>query len=145
MPAPRPPAAAAPSPPPPGAARPRPGLALAAAALGAATLVAGGRVLLGGEAARAAAGHVVPFVLWGNFLGGFVALAAAPGLARGRRWGGRLAAALALGTGALLLAFAVHAALGGLFEPRTPAALLFRTGAWAVIALAARPRARPAP
>jgi hypothetical protein len=122
----------------------RPILGLLAAALGVATLVAGGRVLFGGEAARLAAGQVVPFVLWGNFLAGFAYLAAAAGVALGRRWGAGLAAALALGTAALLIAFAVHALGGGRFEPRTPAALVFRTGAWAVIALVARRPARPA-
>jgi len=110
--------------------------ALGAVALvfGLATLWAGGRVLFGPEQVRSAAGQVVPFVLWGNFLAGFAYLAAGVGLARGRRGAVTLAAAIAAFTGLLALGFGAHVLAGGAFEARTAWALLFRTAAWVAIA-----------
>ncbi len=123
------------APPVPGAAR-----ALGAVALvfGLATLWAGGRVLFGPEAVRAAAGQVVPFVLWGNFLAGFAYLAAGVGLAGGRRWAVAVAIAVAAFTGLLALGFGAHVLAGGAFEARTAWALLLRAGLWVVIAFLAR-------
>jgi len=48
--------------------------AIAGALFGAVTVAAGGRVLFGGDAPRAAAGATVSFVLWFNFLAGFATL-----------------------------------------------------------------------
>ena len=73
--------------------------ALVAVAFGLLTLKEGGTVLFGGPEARAAAGQVVPFVLWFNFLAGFANVAGGLGLWRGERWSLILATALALGTG----------------------------------------------
>ena len=42
-------------------------LALVAILFGAVTIAAGGRTLMGGVEARAAAGNIVSFVLWFNF------------------------------------------------------------------------------
>jgi hypothetical protein len=125
----------------PGAPGPRPrwlvAAALVAGAFGVATVVSGGRVLFGPDPARVAAGRVVPFVLWFNFLAGFLYLAAALGLARARRWGARLALALAAATALVFLAFGVHVLRGGGYEPRTAAAMALRTGFWAALAAAA--------
>lgn len=44
------------------------------------TIKVDGTVLFGGEAARAAAGNYVPFVLWFNFLAGFAYVIAGAGL-----------------------------------------------------------------
>jgi hypothetical protein len=124
-----------------GAGRAVPGVvrALGAVALvfGLATLWAGGRVLFGPEAVRAAAGQVVPFVLWGNFLAGFGYLAAGVGLARGRRGAVALATAIAAFTGLLALGFGAHVLAGGAYEPRTAWALLFRTALWVAISFGA--------
>lgn len=46
-------------------------LAMVAVLFGWLTVLSGGRTLFGGEAARLAAGAVVPFVLWFNFVAGF--------------------------------------------------------------------------
>ncbi|MBK6534270.1 MAG: hypothetical protein IPF99_33285 [Deltaproteobacteria bacterium] len=80
-----------------------------AVAFGLATIVEGGSVLLGGPAARAEAGHVVPFVLAFNFAAGFVYVAAGAATLAGRSVGG-LAGALALASSTLLVfaAFGVH-------------------------------------
>lgn len=50
------------------------------------TIVSGGRALFGGPATEAAVGNAVPFVLWFNFLSGFVYVMAGIGIAMGRRW-----------------------------------------------------------
>jgi hypothetical protein len=110
---------------------------LLAGAFGIATLVSGGRVLFGPDEARAAAGHVVPFVLWFNFLAGFAYLAAAAGLLRARRWAALLSLGIAAATALVFLAFGAHVLRGGAFEPRTVAAMTLRTATWAAIALAA--------
>jgi hypothetical protein len=112
-------------------------VAIAAAAFGVATVVAGGRVLFGGAAARDAAGAYVPFVVWFNFAAGFAYLAAAAGLALGRWWSAGLAAGIAAATLLVFAAFGVHVALGGAFEARTVAAMALRWGFWVAFATVA--------
>ena len=46
-------------------------LAGVAVLFGLLTVLSGGRTLFGGEAGRLAAGAIVPFVLWVNFVAGF--------------------------------------------------------------------------
>ncbi len=111
--------------------------AAAAAAFGVATILAGGRVLFGGEAARAAAGAYVSFVVAFNFTAGFAYLAAAVGLALRKRWTPRLAAAIAGATVIVFLAFGVHVATGGAFESRTVGAMTIRSVFWIAFAVAA--------
>ncbi len=121
------------------AQRPRWRLAAAgaAAAFGVATVLAGGRVLFGGGAARA--GAFVPFVVAFNFAAGFAYVAAALGLALGWRFSAPLAAAIAWATVLVFAAFGVHVATGGAYAPRTVAALAVRSAFWlAVAALAPR-------
>jgi hypothetical protein len=115
-------------------------VAAGAALFGLATLVSGGRVLFGPEAARAAAGAVVPFVLWFNFGAGFAYLAAAYGLWRGRRWAAPLALGIALATLGVFAAFGLWVAAGAGYEPRTVAALALRSAVWLAVAWLARPR-----
>jgi len=113
-------------------------LALLAIAFGVLTLWEGGSVLFGPGAARAAAGDYVPFVLWSNFLLGFVYVAAGAGLWLQRRWGLLLAALIVVVTLAMFAGFAVHIALGGAYEARTLVAMSIRTLVWVIIYLAAR-------
>ena len=122
--------------------RPRWMLAVAAlsGAFGVATIASGGRVLFGSDAARAAAGHYVPFVLWFNFLAGFAYLVAAAGIGLARRWAAPLSAGIALATLLVGLAFGAHVLGGGPFEPRTVAAMALRLTVWtAIAALLRRP------
>lgn len=60
--------------------------AIAANVFGAMTVLAGGRALFGSLESRADLGNAVPFVLWFNFLIGFVYILAGTGLLRRRRW-----------------------------------------------------------
>jgi len=101
---------------------------------GLATIVSGGQVLFGDEAARAAAGNYMPFVVWFNFLAGFAYVGAAVGLATGQAWAARLALVIAIATALVFLVFGLFALAGTPFEPRTVGAMTLRTALWAGIA-----------
>ncbi len=111
--------------------------AVVAVAFGLLTLKEGGTILFGSAAARAAAGHYVPFVLWFNFFAGFAYVAAGIGLWLGRRWAAGLAIAIAMATAVTFAAFGVHVQSGGAFEPRTVVAMSLRTLVWVVISIIA--------
>lgn len=111
-----------------------PAIAAVALAFGLATVFSGGRVLFGGEAARAAAGSYVPFIVWFNFLAGFAYIAAAAGLALGKAWAAWLALTIAAATALAFLIFGLLVLAGQPFEPRTVAAMALRTALWTGIA-----------
>jgi hypothetical protein len=104
--------------------------ALVAAVFGGLTIWSGGRALFGAGDVGAA----VPFVLWFNFLAGFLYLVAGYGLWRLHRWASLLALAIAICTALVFMAFGVHVAAGGAFEIRTVIAMTLRTAAWGAIA-----------
>ena len=114
--------------------RPLKVLAAVAVVFGALTVFSGGQGLFGPADTRAALGHTVGFVLWFNFLAGFVYVVAGLGLWLGRRWGLWLATALALGAALVAVAFGLHVLDGGAYEMRTVGALALRLGFWAVVA-----------
>lgn len=119
-------------------------LAAIAMVFGVLTVLSGGRTLFGDDATRAAAGQIVDFVLWFNFLAGFVYIATGWGLWRATPWARHLATALAVGTGLVALAFGVHVISDGAYETRTVAAMLLRLGFWVMVALlVARPLSGP--
>lgn len=111
--------------------------AIVAIAFGLLTLQSGGMVLFGPADAQRAAGAVVPFVLWFNFVSGFVYIAAGIGLWRMARWGFQLAAGLVLAIFLVFALFGMHAVSGGAFEMRTLYALTLRLGIWSAIAAGA--------
>ena len=115
--------------------------AVAAVALvfGLLTIVSGGQVLFGAEAARQAAGNYLPFVVWFNFLAGFAYVAAAAGLATGQPWAARLALAIAAATALAFSVFGLFVLGGAPFEARTAGAMTLRTALWAGIAWFAWP------
>ena len=108
-------------------------VSLFAGVFGALTIKEGGSVLFGG----AEAGAYVPFVLWFNFLAGFVYIIAAVGLWMHKRWAAWLSVLLAVMTAIIFAAFGVHVAGGGAYEMRTVWAMTLRTSFWAVIAILA--------
>lgn len=110
--------------------------AVAAVALvfGLATIISGGQVLFGGEAAREAAGHYLPFVVWFNFLAGFAYVVAAVGLATRQAWTARLALGIAAATAFVFFYFGLFVLSGAPFEMRTVGAMTLRTALWAGIA-----------
>ncbi|MDX9700144.1 MAG: hypothetical protein RBT55_11265 [Rhodocyclaceae bacterium] len=109
-------------------------LSLLAIGFGLLTLREGGAVLFVDGAARLAAGHYVPFVLWFNFLAGFAYVVAGVGLWLRRHWAAWLVVVIAVATALVFLAFGVHVALGGAWEQRTVIAMALRTLVWAGIA-----------
>lgn len=109
-------------------------VSLVAIFFGLLTIKEGASVLFTDEG-RLGAGHYVPFVLWFNFLAGFLYVVAGAGLWVRRAWAVRLAFAIAAATLVVYAAFGVHIALGNAFETRTAIAMAFRFGVWSVIAL----------
>lgn len=101
------------------------------------TIKEGGAVLFGSDAARAAAGNYVPFVLWFNFLAGFVYITAGAGLWLRRRWAMRLAMVIAAATASVFVALGAHVYAGGEYEVRTVIAMSMRTLVWTVISVIA--------
>lgn len=112
-------------------------IALVALGFGVLTIKEGGTILFGDEAARAAAGNYVPFVLWFNFVAGFFYIAAAVGLWQQQRWAVRLAAAIALSTALAFAALGMHIYSGEAYEQRTVIAMSLRTLVWVVITVVA--------
>lgn len=108
-----------------------------AVTFGALTILSGGRVLFGGAAAQDAAGNVVPFVLWFNFLAGFAYVLAGIGLWRGARWAPALSVSIAAATAAVFAVFLWHVWRGEAYEMRTMAAMILRLAVWTIIAAVA--------
>ncbi len=101
------------------------------------TIKEGGSVLFWSEAARTAAGQYVPFVVWFNFLAGFAYVIAGFGLWFRQRWAAGLAFVIAAATIAVFVAFGIHIALGGVYEPRTVVAISLRSAVWIAVAAVA--------
>lgn len=97
------------------------------------TIVSGGRALFGGPAAVAAAGDAVPFVLWFNFLSGFVYVLIGVGIAMGRRWAVMLSIGLAVTIAAVFALFGLYVSQDAAFELRTVGAMSLRLIVWVVI------------
>lgn len=101
------------------------------------TLLSGGQVLFGSDAARTAAGNVVGFVLWFNFTTGALYIAVGIGLLMRSRWAAKGAVLLTVAIAAVGIAFAAHIASGGPYEPRTVVAMTLRLFVWLTIAAVA--------
>lgn len=112
-------------------------LALVAIVFGIVTIIVGGKTLFGGTEVRTAAGNIVPFVLWFNFVAGFTYVIAGVGLFLWKRWAAQLSAAIAAATIAVFIAFGIHIFLGGAFEARTVGAMTIRSVVWIAIAVSA--------
>lgn len=111
--------------------------AIVAVLFGILTVLSGGRALFGGDTARAAVGDAVTFVLWFNFVAGFIYVLAGIGLFLWRWWAALLSAIIVIATLAVFAAFGWHVAMGGAFEMRTVAAMILRSGFWIAIAIPA--------
>ena len=98
------------------------------------TLKSGGSVLFFDGEARQAAGNYVPFVLWFNFLAGFVYLLTAISLWLMRPWAAWLSLLLAGSTLVIFAALGLYILNGGEYETRTIAAMALRSGVWIAIA-----------
>lgn len=110
-------------------------MAIAAVAFGAMTIVSGGRALFGSLESRAAVGNAVPFVLWFNFLAGFVYILAGTGFLAHRRWAVSASLFLAVSTILIFAAFGMHIIGGGAFEMRTVIAMTIRSLFWIAVTI----------
>lgn len=115
-------------------------ISLVAIGFGLLTIKEGSTILFGNEAARAAAGNYVQFVLWFNFVAGFAYIIAGIGLWMQRRWSVWLAVSIAAATAFTYAAFGAHVYFGGAYEQRTVIAMSLRTLVWTAIAIIARRR-----
>lgn len=93
-------------------------VAIFAIIFGIITIISGGKSLFT-EAGRVAAGNYVPFVLWFNFISGFVYVVAGVSLAKDRAWSGRLAVFLAASISLVFVFLGIHILTGGAYEIRT--------------------------
>ena len=110
-------------------------VAIAAIVFGVVTVLTGGRALFGSLESRADFGNVVPFVLWFNFLAGFVYIVAGVGLLLCRHWAVYTSLFVAVSTILVFVAFGVHVIGGGAFERRTVFALTIRSLFWIAVTI----------
>lgn len=108
-------------------------ISLVAIGFGLLTIKEGGTILFGDEAARAAVGNYVLFVLWFNFLAGFAYVVAGAGLWLRQRWAVWLAIAIAAATFFTFAALGEYVDSGAAYEQRTVIAMSLRTLVWVMI------------
>ena len=106
-----------------------------AVAFGLLTIKSGGSVIFIDGADRVDAGSYVPFVLWFNFLAGFIYLLAGAGLFLQKQWAARLAILIVVTTIAVFALFGLHVLNEGAYELRTVVAMSLRTAVWGLIAI----------
>ena len=99
------------------------------------TIKSGGTVLFIDGAFREEVGNYVPFVVWFNFLAGFVYLIAGGGLWMKRHWAVWMSIFIVTATLIVFAIFGIHILKGGMYEVRTIAAMSLRTVVWSLIAL----------
>ena len=109
--------------------------AIAAVAFGVMTIISGGRALFGSMESRESVGNTVPFVLWFNFLAGFIYILAGAGFMMHSRWAVPASLFLAVSTTLIFAAFGIHITGGGTFEMRTVAAMTIRSLFWIAVTI----------
>ena len=110
-------------------------IAIIAILFGLLTLRSGGAVIFIDGADRQAAGNYVPFVVWFNFLAGFVYIIAGVGLWLLKQWAVRLSVFIAVLTLIVYAVLGLYILGGGLYELRTIIAMSLRSIIWAAIAM----------
>jgi len=101
------------------------------------TIKSGAAVLFTDGEARLAAGNYVGFVLWFNFLAGFMYIVAGIGLWIKQKWAAKLAIVIAGLTLLVFAAFGIHILMNGSYEIRTVIAMTLRSVIWISIAVVA--------
>lgn len=105
-------------------------LGVLAIAFGTATLLSGGKVLFGDDAARRDAGNVVEFVLRFNFGAAFLYILSGLAVLVNQRVGVALARLIAATTVLVFIGLGVHIMIGRPFEMRTVSAMTLRSVFW---------------
>ena len=99
------------------------------------TIKSGGSVLFIDGQDRQAAGDYVPFVVWFNFLAGFLYIIAGAGLWMQKRWAVWLSICIALATVIVFAVFGIVVINGESYEVRTVVAMSLRTVVWVFISM----------
>ncbi len=111
--------------------------AIIAIAFGLLTIKSGGEVLFVDGAGREAAGNFVAYVLWFNFIMGFVYIIAGIGLWLQKRWSVSLSILIAVATLCVFAIFGLDIFKNGLYEQRTVGAMVLRSLVWIAISFTA--------
>ena len=106
-------------------------------AFGALTIKSGGSVIFIDGPARLAAGNYVNFVVWFNFIAGFLYIAAGVGFLLNKKWTAKLATTIATATLIVFAAFGIHILMDGSYEMRTVIAMSLRSAIWVTFSFAA--------
>ncbi len=109
-------------------------LAVVAVLFGLLTIKSGGSVIFIDGVDRQAAGHYVSFVVWFNFLAGFIYVITGIGLWMQKQWAVRLSIVIVIATLIVYAILGLHISGGGLYEMRTVIAMGFRSIIWVLIA-----------
>ena len=104
---------------------------------GALTIKSGGSVIFIDGPARLAAGNYVNFVVWFNFIAGFLYIIAGIGFLLNKSWTTKLATTIAGATLVVFTAFGIHILMDGSYEMRTVIAMSLRSVIWISFAFAA--------
>jgi hypothetical protein len=100
---------------------------------GLATIIFGGQVLFGGSIYQKAAGNYVLFVVWFNFLAGFIYLVAGVGIWMRQHWAVWVSLIIAIATIIVFSILGMHILHGGGYETKTVAAMSLRSIVWICI------------
>lgn len=106
--------------------------------LGILTLFMGGSVIFDLFGIRAIEGNYVPFIVWANFLCGFLYLIAARGFLLQKPWVAKLLGIAAIILIITFIGLLIHINTGGIYEKKTIGAMIFRTIITLLLAYAAR-------
>ncbi len=110
-------------------------ISIVAILFGLLTIKSGGSVIFIDGEARQAAGNYVPFVLWFNFLAGFVYVIAGAGLWMKKQWAVSLSVIIVAGTLIIYAILGLYILGGGLYEMRTVVAMSLRSVVWVFISI----------
>lgn len=105
-------------------------MAIIAVIFGIATIYSGGEVIFIDGAGRARAGDYIGFIVWFNFIAGFVYILAAFGLYKSKPWSLILSRIIAIATLIAFGALGIYIFNGGAYEIRTLAAMILRSMVW---------------
>jgi hypothetical protein len=110
-------------------------ITVTAVVFGLLTIKSGGSVLFVDGTFREEAGNYVPFVVWFNFLAGFVYLIAGGGLWMQKHWAVWISIFIVAATLVVFAILGIRILKGGMYEVRTIVAMSLRTVVWALIAM----------
>ena len=99
------------------------------------TIKSGGSVIFIDGIDRINAGDYVPFVVWFNFLAGFLYLISGAGLFINKIWAIRLSAFIAVSTIIVFILLGLHILNNNPYEMRTVIAMSLRTVIWTLISI----------